>query len=191
LVLVSIIPWAVLRALHGNRLCNPSAVFQDCSILNYSVAENISFSETYSENRINEILYSLNMEDKVNSFKYGLDTSITRMLDAEGSDISGGERQKLVIARALYKNTPICMFDEPTSALSATSEYNIYKSFSDLTENKTVFYISHRLASCKLCEKIILLNKGQIKESGSFDELMSKNVLFTEMYNAQAEYYRN
>jgi len=168
-----------------------SAVFQDCSILNYSVAENISFSETYSENRINEILYSLNMEDKVNSFKYGLDTSITRMLDAEGSDISGGERQKLVIARALYKNTPICMFDEPTSALSATSEYNIYKSFSDLTENKTVFYISHRLASCKLCEKIILLNKGQIKESGSFDELMSKNGLFTEMYNAQAEYYRN
>ena len=130
------------------------------------------------------------MNEKVSSLKHGIETSITRMLDSDGSDMSGGERQKLVIARALYKKAPVCIFDEPTSALSATSEYEIYKSFSNLTDNKTVFYISHRLASCKLCNKIILLDKGNINESGTFEELISQNGMFSEMYNAQAEYYR-
>ena len=167
-----------------------SAVFQDCNILNYSVAENLSFSETYSEDDIYEVLKNLNMNEKVSSLKHGIETSITRMLDSDGLDMSGGERQKLVIARALYKKAPVCIFDEPTSALSATSEYEIYKSFSNLTDNKTVFYISHRLASCKLCNKIILLDKGNINESGTFEELISRNGMFSEMYNAQAEYYR-
>lgn len=167
-----------------------SAVFQDCNILNYSVAENISFSPIYSECGIYEVLGNLNMKEKISSLRQGIETSVTRMLDSEGSDMSGGERQKLVIARALYKKAPVCIFDEPTSALSATSEYEIYKSFSNLTDNKTVFYISHRLASCKLCNKIILLDKGNIRESGTFEELISQNGMFSEMYNAQAEYYR-
>lgn len=166
-----------------------SAVFQDCSLVNYSVAENIALSERYSAEQIREILRQLHLEEKTESLKNGIDTYVTRALDGDGADMSGGEKQKLMIARALYKNAPVYIFDEPTSALSAISEYEIYKSFSQMTADKTVLYISHRLASCRLCSRIIVIGNGTIAEDGSFDELTNNNGHFAEMYAAQADYY--
>ena len=130
------------------------------------------------------------MNEKVSSLKHGIETSITRMLDSDGSDMSGGERQKLVIARALYKKAPVCIFDEPTSALSATSEYEIYKSFSNLTDNKTVFYISHRLSVAKYADKVIFIDQNGVSGFDTHDNLMNSCARYRDMYETQAKHYR-
>lgn len=167
-----------------------STVFQDCSLLHYSVAENIALAGQYSTERMQKILGQLHLDKKIESLKNGIDTYVTRNLDAEGADMSGGEKQKLMIARALYKEAPVYIFDEPTSALSASSEYEIYQSFSQITKNKTVLYISHRLACCRLCSRILFIKDGYIAEDGCFEKLMEKKGDFAEMYEAQADYYK-
>lgn len=167
-----------------------SAVFQDCSLLDYSVAENIALDGQFSAERIQEILGRLHLDRKMESLKNGIETSVTRNLDADGADMSGGEKQRLMIARALYKDAPVYLFDEPTSALSAAGEYEIYRSFSQLTEDKTVLYISHRLASCRLCSRILFLEDGGVMEDGGFEELMENKGGFAEMYETQAACYR-
>lgn len=167
-----------------------SAVFQDCSTLNYSIAENIAFSEMFDADRMEKILSIVQLKNKMESLSNGLDTFITRDLDENGSDLSGGEKQKIIISRALYKNSPIYVFDEPTSALSANGEYELYKSFSSFTKSKTVFYISHRLAVCKLCDRVIVFDEGKIIDDGSYEDLSNKQCLFKQMFNAQAEYYK-
>lgn len=166
-----------------------SVVFQDCNIYNYTVAENISMSESGDKALMESYLKELNMAYKISSLENGLDTGITRTLDEKGSDLSEGERQKLVIARALYKNTQICIFDEPTSALSPESEYQIYNSFSSIANKKTVLYISHRLSSCRLCTRIVVIDDGKILEEGTHEELMESGGLYYEMYKAQADPY--
>lgn len=167
-----------------------SAVFQDCSLLDYSVAENIAMDERYSAEKMQRILGKLHLDKKMESLKDGIDTYVTRNLDAEGADMSGGEKQKLMIARALYKDALVYVFDEPTSSLSATSEYEIYQSFSQMTENKTVLYISHRLASCRLCSRILVMEDGTVAEDGDFDQLIKNKGGFAEMYRAQADCYK-
>lgn len=167
-----------------------SAVFQDFGLLHYSVAENIALDEQYSAEQIQKILEQLHLDKKMESLKNGMDTCVTRNLDAEGADMSGGEKQKLMIARALYKEAPVYIFDEPTSALSPTGEYEIYRSFSRITENKTVLYISHRLACCRLCSRILVVKDGTVVEDGCFEKLMEKKGDFAAMYEAQADYYR-
>jgi ABC-type multidrug transport system fused ATPase/permease subunit len=166
-----------------------SVVFQDCNVYNYTIAENISMNEFGDKNMIAHYLNQLNMLEKISHFENGLDTGITRCLDGQGSDLSGGERQKLVIARALYKNAPIYIFDEPTSALSPESEYQIYNSFSSISDKKTVIYISHRLSSCKLCTRIIVIDDGEIIEDGTHNQLINNKGLYYDMYKAQADTY--
>ena len=104
-------------------------------------------------------------------------------------EISGGEAQKLAIARALYKDSPLVILDEPTSALDPVSEYEIYRHFDEMVQNKTSIYISHRMSSCRFCDNILVFDEGQIVQSGNHDELVKQEGLYKELWNAQAQYY--
>lgn len=107
----------------------------------------------------------------------------------EGLEISGGEAQKLAIARALYKDSPVVILDEPTSALDPVAEYEIYAKFDELVSEKTSIYISHRMSSCRFCDNIIVFDAGEITQMGNHDTLIKENGLYSEMWNAQARYY--
>ena len=113
-----------------------------------------------------------------------------KVIGEEGTGFSGGERQKLAIARALYKDAPMIIMDEPTAALDALAEAEIYESFSSLVEGKTAIYISHRLASTKFCDKIALFDKDGVKEYGTHEELMEKQGLYYDMFVVQGKYYQ-
>ncbi|MPM64721.1 Lipid A export ATP-binding/permease protein MsbA [bioreactor metagenome] len=130
------------------------------------------------------------MGDKVRSLKKGIHTTLLKFLDEEGIELSGGENQKLALARAIYKDGHIIVLDEPTAALDAIAEYNIYKGFNDLVGDKTAIYISHRLASTRFCDVIAFFEDGQIKEYGTHEELLAKNGKYAEMFNIQAHYYQ-
>ena len=109
--------------------------------------------------------------------------------EENGVEISGGEAQKIAIARSLYKNAPFVILDEPTSDLDPVAEYEIYKKFDEMVQDKTSVYISHRMSSCRFCDNILVFDEGEIVESGSHDELMEKGGLYSELWNAQAQYY--
>ena len=125
------------------------------------------------------------------SLPKGIDTPIFKQFEKEGIEMSGGEQQKLAIARALYKNSPIVILDEPTAALDPIAEYEIYRQFETLVGGKTAIYISHRLSSCKFCDRIAVFSEGTIKELGTHDELViMPNGVYAEMFEAQAQYYK-
>ena len=120
----------------------------------------------------------------------GTDTYLYRDFDENGVEISGGEAQKVALARALYKNAPFIVLDEPTSALDPIAEYDIYTKFNAIVENKTAIYISHRLASCRFCSEIIVFHEGKIVQQGSHKELIEEERgKYYELWNAQAQYY--
>jgi ATP-binding cassette subfamily B protein len=126
----------------------------------------------------------------INKLDDGLDTYIYSNFGEQGIEVSGGESQKLAIARALYKDTPIVILDEPTSALDPISEYEIYTKFDNLVKEKTAIYISHRMASCRFCDNVIVFDKGKIIQSGNHDELLRNTEgLYYDMWSAQAKYY--
>lgn len=160
-----------------------SVVFQDYTMFNFSVSENVAMNENGDKDIVRALLEQFGLFD--------LDPNIyiTRLFNDEGTELSGGENQKVAFARALYKNSQILILDEPTSALSPQSEYEIYKNFKKMTNNKTVFFISHRLSSCRICDKILLLNGGQLLDYGSHEQLLKSSELYCQMFNAQAELY--
>lgn len=107
----------------------------------------------------------------------------------EGIQISGGEEQKLAIARSLYRDAPFLVLDEPTAALDPMSEYEVYTRLNDIVEDKTAIYISHWLSSCRFCDEIAVFHQGQVIEKGSHDELLARGGKYSELWNAQAQYY--
>lgn len=167
-----------------------SVVFQDFRLFAFTIKENVTvfndknidLEETYKIAGIDKWIESLDEKDK---------TYIYKMFVENGVEPSGGESQKLAIARALYKNAPIVVLDEPTAALDPISEYEVYKNFDRLVCGKTAIYISHRLSSCRFCDRIIVFNNGSIVEEGSHEELM-KNTggLYYNMYSTQAKHYK-
>jgi len=170
-----------------------STVFQEILPLAFSISDNISVSEAqYTDTRrVNKVLNQVGLESKVMSLKYGAETCVQKFIDDEGVDFSGGEQQKLMIARALYKNGSVMILDEPTAALDPLAEQEIYENFHVLTENKTSVYISHRLASTSFCDAIALFEKGTLAEYGTHHELMSIGGKYADMFNVQARYYRD
>ena len=166
-----------------------SPVMQNFGTYAYTIHENISLSEEIDVEKIERLLNQVGMLDKVRSLPKGLNTYMTEEYNDEGTDLSGGEKQKIAMVRALYKDAPIFVLDEPTAALSPRSEYEFYKTFNALMSNKTVFYISHRLASCRMCDEIIVFNEGEIVEVGSHEVLMRKNGMYASLFNVQAEQF--
>lgn len=169
-----------------------SVVHQDFLMLPFSVVENILFKKEMNDMekmKIEKLLEQCGLSDKINSMYQGLNTPITKEIDARGVDMSGGEVQKIAIIRALYKNAPIVILDEPTSALDPVAESDIYQQFAKMTHLKTAVYISHRIASTRFCDRIIVLDKGTVAEIGTFDELISKKDKYYDFYQKQAQYF--
>lgn len=167
-----------------------SVVFQDVNVLAFSVRENVAcVSEGACEERVREALDEVGLLKKVEGFERGLDQTMLKVIDENGTDFSGGERQKLAIARGLYKDANMVIMDEPTAALDALAEAEIYQNFSTLTEGKTAVYISHRLSSTKFCDKIALFDKTGLKEYGNHEELMAQKGSYYEMFVTQGKYY--
>lgn len=168
-----------------------SAVFQDVNILAFPIRENVACQAVeVDEKKVKEALDNVGLLKKVEGFEKGLDQMMLKVIDEDGTDFSGGERQKLSIARGLYKDAPMVIMDEPTAALDALAEAEIYESFSNMVEGKTAVYISHRLASTKFCDKIALFDRDGLKEYGSHEELMQLHGSYYEMFTVQGKYYQ-
>ena len=166
-----------------------SVVFQDFQLFSFPVAQNVAAGLEYDEEKVWRALAQAGMAERVKNMEKGLDTVIYKQED-EGVEISGGEAQKLAIARALYKDAPVVILDEPTAALDPVSELEVYERFDEMVEEKTAIYISHRMSSCRFCENIVVFEDGNIAQIGSHDKLVSQNGLYRELWNAQAQYYQ-
>ena len=169
-----------------------SPVFQNVECFAMPIYQNISFAEEDKTdmNKINEVLEQSGLSEKINSYEKGIHTNLLKIFDKEGIDLSGGEKQRLAMARALYKDGKVVILDEPTAALDPISEYEVYKNFDKLVHGKTAIYISHRLSSCRFCDRIIVLEDGSVVEEGSHEKLIENTKgLYFKMYNTQAKHY--
>lgn len=168
-----------------------SAVFQDYKLFAFSIKENVVFGKANSVNDdiVSELLCKSGLNSLLEKLDNGIHSHIYRSFEDDGFEPSGGEGQKISLARALYKDSPLVILDEPTASLDPRSEYEIYQRFNEITEGKSTIYISHRLASCRFCDKILVLEKGIISEMGSHEELMKKNGVYAELFQMQAQYY--
>ena len=169
-----------------------SPVYQEYLILSYNVAENVAmeYVENVDYDKVIDILKVVDLEKKIDSLPERLKTMLTRNFDDYGVELSGGETQKLNLARAIYKSSPVFILDEPTSAMDALSESNMYQNFNKITKNATTIFISHRLSSTKFCDKVVLLEKGKVREIGTHDELLKQKGEYSKLFNMQAEYYK-
>lgn len=168
-----------------------SAVFQDVNVLAFPIRENVAgATKNVDDERVQKALEKVGLWEKVSGFEKGLDQMMLKVIDENGTDFSGGERQKLSIARGLYKDAPMVIMDEPTAALDALAEAAIYENFSSMVEGKTAVYVSHRLASTKFCDKIALFDKDGVKEYGTHDELMKLKGEYYHMFTVQGKYYQ-
>lgn len=168
-----------------------SAVFQEVNVLAFTIRENIGCeARNVDDERVRTALDKVGLWSKVEGFENGLEQMMLKVIDENGTDFSGGERQKLSIARGLYKDAPMVIMDEPTAALDALAEAEIYENFSSLVEGKTAVYISHRLASTRFCDKIVLFDADGLEEYGSHEELMEKKGKYYEMFVIQGKYYQ-
>ncbi len=169
-----------------------SVAFQDALVLAYGIDVNISMkrSEDTDQQKVDKVIKIAGLEEKVKSLVNGKYTSAEKYLDSEGTELSGGERQKLILARALYKDAPVLILDEPSSALDPIAEAELYEKYHAMTENKTSIYISHRLSSTKFCDEVLLLDNGHIVERGTHEELMTIDGQYAHMFNVQCHYYQ-
>ena len=169
-----------------------AAVFQDYKMISMSVAENVMMGRAGEDKRaqILDALKNSDVSDKINTLKHGIDTTLGREFDKDGAVLSGGEAQKIAIARVFVKDCDFVILDEPSSALDPIAEYKMYENMLKACEDKAMIFISHRLSSAVLADKIYLLENGAIIEEGSHAALMQKNAKYAEMFRLQAESYR-
>lgn len=167
-----------------------SVVFQDFKLYSFSLGHNVAASESYDAELAEESLILAGMGSKLNNLTGGLHTFLHKDFSDDGIEISGGEAQKVALARALYKNAPFVILDEPTAALDPIAEFEIYSRFNELISNKTAIFVSHRLSSCKFCHDIAVFHEGCLVQRGSHDELITKrDGKYAELWHAQAQYY--
>ena len=167
-----------------------SVVFQDFRLFAFSLGQNVASGAAYDRQRAVSCLDEAGLRDRLARLPAGLDTALYHDFDPNGVEISGGEAQKIAIARALYKNAPFIVLDEPTAALDPVSEYEVYRKFSEISGGKTAIYISHRLASCRFCDDILVFHEGSIVQHGAHEALLAQaGGKYAELWNAQAQYY--
>jgi ATP-binding cassette subfamily B protein/ATP-binding cassette subfamily C protein len=171
------------------RLFSP--VFQDYSLYTLPLRDNIALSNEQDEERIIELCKKCGLSYLLEKLPNGINTSVYKNFDGEGFEPSGGEGQRIAIARALYHCSSICLLDEPTAALDPVSEYDIYTQFNSMITNKCAVLITHRLSAVQLADKVAVFEKGQLVEYGTHTELHAKGGIYTEMFDKQAQFYRN
>lgn len=168
-----------------------SAVFQTFSVLAGSIKTNVAQREDDIDmERVKDCVAKAGLTEKIESLPDGYDTRLVRTVYEDATMLSGGETQRLMLARALYKNAPFVMLDEPTAALDPIAEADMYNKYNDMTKGRSSVYISHRLASTRFCDRIILIADGGIKEEGTHDELMAKGGRYAELFGVQSKYYK-
>lgn len=169
-----------------------SAIFQDYYIFPMTIAENVCLcqKEKIDYVKLSDCLKKAGIYDKIMSFENNIFTQLGKILFENAIELSGGETQRILLARALYRDAPIIVFDEPTAALDAIAEDNLYRNFNEISKNKTVLFISHRLSSTKFCDQIIYLSNGTIVEQGTHQELMQLKGKYFQQYMLQSYYYK-
>jgi len=167
-----------------------SVVFQDFQLLSMPLGQNVACSVEVDKDLAEESLCQAGLAERLAELPEGLDTYLYQDIKDDGVEISGGESQKIAIARALYKDAPFVLLDEPTASLDPLSEYEIYSKFDAMVKDKTAIYISHRLSSCRFCDDIVVLHEGRLVQRGSHEELLKdEKGKYYELWNAQAQYY--
>lgn len=167
-----------------------SIVFQDFKLFSFSLGENVAASIDVNEKKVSYNLKKAGISTRLHSFPKGLDTPLYKDFEEDGVEISGGEAQKIALARALYKDAPFIVLDEPTAALDPIAEFEIYSKFNEIVGNKTAIFISHRLSSCRFCDDIVVFHEGQLTQRGNHDTLIyDETGKYYELWNAQAQYY--
>lgn len=169
-----------------------SAVFQDISLMPYSIAENIAATTEKDEIDFEKVKNSIEiagLKERVDALPLGIDTPFNKNVNEGAIDFSGGEKQKLALARAIYLDRPMLILDEPTAALDPIAENEMYMKFNEISRGQTAMFISHRLASTRFCDRIIHLENGEIIENGTHDELIAANGKYAMMYGLQSKYY--
>ena len=167
-----------------------SVLFQDFKLFSFSLGENISLRSAYEPKQAEECLEKVGFGERYEKLEKGLETYLYKNFDDSGIEVSGGEAQKIALARVLYKKSPFIVLDEPTSALDPISEYEIYSKFNEITANKTAIFISHRLSSCRFCENIAVFDEGELIQRGSHESLLAdEGGKYYQLWNAQAQYY--
>lgn len=169
-----------------------SAVFQEFSVLDVTVKENVAQCvDGIDETRVWQCIDKAGLTEKIRSLPKGIETHLGRRVFKDGVEFSGGQTQRLMLARALYKNAPILVLDEPTAALDPIAENDIYQKYNDMTHGRTSFFISHRLASTRFCDRIIFVDGGKIAEEGTHDELLKNGGGYAYLFEVQSKYYRS
>ena len=167
-----------------------SVVFQDSALFSFPLAENVAADTEYDAERVKDCVKRAGLAERLSRMEDGIDTCLYKDFDERGVEISGGEAQKLCLARAVYKGAPFIILDEPTAALDPVSEYDIYTKFNRIVGTKTAIYISHRLSSCRFCDEITVMEEGRVVQRGSHEELVAKGGVYKELWQTQAEYYK-
>jgi len=165
-------------------------VFQDFELLPFTLGQNVAAGVEYDADNVLKTLAMAGFSDKLDKIPKGLDTYIYKNFEEDGVEVSGGEAQKIALARALYKNSPFIILDEPTAALDPIAEYEIYSTFNEIVGDKTAVYISHRLSSCRFCDDIAVFHEGELVQRGNHDALVEdESGKYRELWDAQAQYY--
>ena len=167
-----------------------SVVFQDFQIPAFTLGQAVAASQEYDEEHVNDAVKKAGLSSLAARMPYGNETYLTKEFDKTGVNISGGEAQKLAIARALYHDTPFVILDEPTAALDPIAEYEVYAKFDELIGTKTAVYISHRLSSCQFCNDILVIDDGKAVQRGSHEKLIDEEGLYAKLWKTQAKYYQ-
>ncbi len=168
-----------------------SIVFQDFNILPYTIAQNVAADMEYEKEKVLDCLEKAGFGERLRELEAGCETYVAKDYESAGVEFSGGELQKLAIARAIYRDAPFILLDEPTAALDPIAEYEIYSNFDKIIGTKTAIYISHRLSSCRFCKNIAVFHEGRLVQQGAHEELLKdRDGKYFEMWNAQAQYYQ-
>lgn len=175
---------------YENYMKKIATVFQDFSLFAFSLAENVAASAEYDTQRVYEIFCQVGLQKKIDHLEKGIEQAVFHDYEENGTDLSGGEAQKVAISRAIYKAAPIIILDEPTAALDPYAEREIYEQFFKNLTKETMLLISHRLSSCRFCDKIVVLDSGQLVQQGTHEELLCQaNGKYIELWEMQAQYY--